>query len=1131
LYAVTLLGFGEDGTYVASIGADDSHRVAVHDTASGYLLFSSPTTSFKPLDMRFGKAGRELVVVGVKHALFFSFAAGHAATRHATASFARIGRHGSMQAFLCCAYLRDGVCVIGTADGHLYVIERSTRELEKSVKAHDGFIYSMDVPQCPSGKSELIALITGARDGDVKVWNAGLEMLFKFDNDGAGPVRSVFISADSSRVLVGSQAAAQLREFRTLDGAPISAPLAGGGCAAGEMWALAAHPILQHIATASDEGALTVWDIETIDIRTARVSGTMLTGACRSLAFSPDGKLIAACLGGPSKNSDLAWARLRRDLFDINVIAKGKDESNKSAFGGSKIDGILLLLRAETGALINEFTDARGWSRDVKFSPNGQILVAGGADGNIHIYMADENGGFCLKAMLTLSMGAAVRSVDISLDNRYIQVSDEARTLSYGDLHVGVVVPDPVILQDVKWATWTSPFGWAVVGIHDVHAKPDTGGYETNFPGSNSTTMSLSCLSRSNSSSVIATGDSHGVLRLLRYPASSNRTVAAARVGIAHVGVVRRLVWTTDDSHLISVGGNDRVVCVWRHEADFAEPNISNMASQDYDDAIDADGGRAMAAAVERALSCEHPEEKTYEADENCLAATWTSTLVPPSNLALEDPGEPQLTLRLDCAHGQRSDDIRGFAGYNAKGGVVYACGALGVIYDARTHAQCFHFHHPKGCAPALSNLASMAERVTSALADIISLTVSFDGRFAASGDQGMFPRVRVWDAMTGNSISVLPRHLRCSVLSLSFSQNGRHLAAVGGDIDHSYALYATQSGEWEDATRISLGTGTRSRVFCTAFVGREAYPYFVGSYDGVEFSQPGSCGSVRRRRGLFDGIRCPVVPILCVVRANTANTDSVKEKARPSPRGGEYGDIPATGGELTREANSNVSGFDVSVVTGTASGAMYQWNQTHISEHVPNAHEGPVYAVAAAHKRNIYATAGRDGTIKTWNTHLQHLRTFKLAETTIALLAPTASSLCFAPSHENKLLVIARSGEMCELAILSGSMVLLSEAHARRKKQAAETHGLDVNPRDGDLFATSGDDATVRIWSCARRRCIMRALPDLLGGAAARSCSWDPNGVRLAVGLGGDATDRARDGTLVVLHTAGVCSSVNVLN
>ena len=1132
--AITLLAFDDTKHgYLASIGADDNHRVVVHDVASGYVLFTSTTTKSKPLNLSFGKRGSELVVVGVKYALFFTFKSGHAATRHATASFAQVGRHGSLQTFLCCAYLSNDNCVVGTADGHLYVLSGSSHELEKSIKAHDGFIYSMDAPKPRAGVTTQIALITGGRDGDVRIWNEALDMISKFNNRGAGPIRSVFISKDLSRVLVGSQAAAQLREFRVSDGVPASTPLAGGGASAGELWALAAHPRLRHIATASDEGALAVWDIEAVDIRDARKVGTLLPGACRALAFSPDGKVIAACLGGPQPgNASLAWARSRKDIVNTPGTRGEVADETLPRRVNMRVDGLLQLLRAETGRLICEFADAHEWLRDVKFSPNGRALIAGGADGNIHVYVSDDSGQFLQKAVLTLSAGAAVCSIDVSSDSRYVQVSDYARTMSYGDLHIGVAVFDSAVLQNVKWATWTCPFGWPVIGVHDIYTKPSAGGYETttlDSYGNSETNLNLSCLSCSHSSRVIATGDHHGVVRLLRYPVSHS-TSGTGRIGVGHVGVIRRMAWVAGDSHLITVGGLDRTVCVWRFEPDIAETDDS-MSHQDacleeYDDAIDADAGCAMAAAIDRAFKTINARfvasRDTRQTTGNLESATsaWISAIVPPSNLEQEDPGAPQLRLRLDFAHGQRSDDTRKCAGYNAKGGIVYVCGALGVVYDARTHSQSFQFHHPTGSAPTISSLSSAeshAVQGSGALADVSSLAVSYDGKFAASGDQARFPRVRIWDAMTGNSICALPRHLRRGIISLTFSKNGRHLAAIAGDFDHSYALYKTHSGGWEDATRVSFSSGTKSRVFCAGFVGRDAYPCFVGTRNGAEFVWPGACSGIRRQRGLFGDYRCPKVPILCVTRAISVATD--------------VGDVRTKShADRNTDMAAKKMSSDTVALTGTMAGSLYMWIGTSVQDHILNAHDGPVYAIAATQKRLAYATAGRDGAVKLWSSHLQPLRSFKLAESRISLLTPVAASLCFRAPNETKLLVIARSGEMCELTTYSGGMVLLTEAHARSKRHATESHGLDVNPKFGDIYATCGDDSTVRVWSCEARRCIMRVLPDILGGAAARSCSWAPDGMHLAVGLGGDPLDKARDGTLVVLRIISGVFSVSFL-
>ena len=122
------------------------------------------------------------------------------------------------------------------------------------------------------------------------------------------------------------------------------------------------------------------------------------------------------------------------------------------------------------------------------------------------------------------------------------------------------------------------------------------------------------------------------------------------------------------------------------------------------------------------------------------------------------------------------------------------------------------------------------------------------------------------------------------------------------------------------------------SRVFCAAFVGGQSYPCLVGSQNGVEFAWPSGCGGVRRRCGLFDRQKSPRVPILCVVRAQAALTDVIQSRFEAS-----------TG-------SSKISiDSDIIALTGTASGSLYLWSGIKVEDHIPHAHDGPVYAVAVA--------------------------------------------------------------------------------------------------------------------------------------------------------------------------------------
>ncbi|CAM9452298.1 unnamed protein product, partial [Discosporangium mesarthrocarpum] len=148
----------------------------------------------------------------------------------------------------------------------------------------------------------------------------------------------------------------------------------------------------------------------------------------------------------------------------------------------------------------------------------------------------------------------------------------------------------------------------------------------------------------------------------------------------------------------------------------------------------------------------------------------WVKAMVAPSNMKMSDTTTPDLTLRLEAAHGCRAGDIRGCLCYNHQEGILYPVAALVVIYNPRTGQQLFHRGH-RG--------------------DVISLSVSPCGRFAASGgaSDGL-PRVRVWDSCTGSILFEPAPVNRRGFSLLCFSPDGHWLASMGLDSEHTLAVY-----------------------------------------------------------------------------------------------------------------------------------------------------------------------------------------------------------------------------------------------------------------------------------------------------------------------------------------------------
>jgi WD40 repeat protein len=100
---------------------------------------------------------------------------------------------------------------------------------------------------------------------------------------------------------------------------------------------------------------------------------------------------------------------------------------------------------------------------------------------------------------------------------------------------------------------------------------------------------------------------------------------------------------------------------------------------------------------------------------------------------------------------------------------------------------------------------------------DIVSLAIDPTCNFVATGQLGAKPRVHVWDSESGCRIVQLPLVHQRAVCALAFSSDGKMIASVGDDNNHSAAVYATASGSWTDGKVVGRGMGDTEKVRVTA--------------------------------------------------------------------------------------------------------------------------------------------------------------------------------------------------------------------------------------------------------------------------------------------------------------------------
>ena len=121
-------------------------------------------------------------------------------------------------------------------------------------------------------------------------------------------------------------------------------------------------------------------------------------------------------------------------------------------------------------------------------------------------------------------------------------------------------------MRDVQWASWTSPLGLPVAGaLPKMSDGADVGGAHL-APGG----------------ALLATCDDFRKVNLFRFPCAPAAACRSVAAHAAHVPLVR---FTADGAHLLSVGGPDLCVMVWRVERREAEFRAEVYPSDDASDA------------------------------------------------------------------------------------------------------------------------------------------------------------------------------------------------------------------------------------------------------------------------------------------------------------------------------------------------------------------------------------------------------------------------------------------------------------------------------------------------------------------------------------------------------------------
>ncbi|XP_077381857.1 echinoderm microtubule-associated protein-like 6 isoform X7 [Festucalex cinctus] len=465
---VCALDFTADGKSLVSVGMDDFHSVVIWDWKKGERLAKSRGHKDKVFVVRSNPFRMDkLITLGMKHIKFWQHSGGGLTFKRGI-----LGNLAKQESMMSACYGRSEDAVFsGAANGDVYVWRETS--LVKTVKAHDGPVFAM----CSLDKG----FVTGGKDGVVELWDDAFERCLKTyaikrtllspsskgERSPAPPFVRADVCAASSGLLLEdnpSVRAITLGHGRILVGTKNgeivemdkSGPmtLLVQGHMEGEVWGLAAHPLLPVCATVGDDRTLRMWELSA-NHRMVAVRKLKKGGRC--CAFSPDGKVLAVGLN----------------------------------------DGSFLVVNADTLEDMLTFHHRREIISDIRFSQDaGKYLAVASHDSFVDIYnvLSSKRVGICKGA------GGGVTHVDWDARGKLLQVNTGGREQLFFEAPRGRRQNiDGAELDKLEWASWTSVSGASCEGIWPAF------GY-------------VNAAARSRDGKLLASGDDFGFLKLFGFP-------------------------------------------------------------------------------------------------------------------------------------------------------------------------------------------------------------------------------------------------------------------------------------------------------------------------------------------------------------------------------------------------------------------------------------------------------------------------------------------------------------------------------------------------------------------------------------------------------------------------------------
>ncbi|XP_032883277.1 echinoderm microtubule-associated protein-like 5 isoform X3 [Amblyraja radiata] len=673
-------------------------------------------------------------------------------------------------------------------------------------------------------------------------------------------------------------------------------------------------------------------------------------------------------------------------------------------------DGSFTVLRIRDMTEVVHIKDRKEAIHELKYSADGAYLAVGSNDNSIDIYgvlQRYKKVGECVGSLNFIT------HMDWSADSKYLQTNDGSGRRLFYNMPYGKEITNKEEMKATQWATWTCVLGPEVNGIWPKYLDVnDINSVDANF-----------------NDHVLVTADDYGLVKLYRYP--SFKKGAKFKKYMGHSAHVTNVRWSYDYQWVISIGGADHSVFQWQFipekkskeflqiviQESFADSN-SDLSDSDQSDVpeLDSEIEQEIQISYHRQIYKEDLPQLKEKCKEKRQAAT-----------AKKREKAPDSSLRLHFIHGYRGYDCRNNLFYTKNGEIVYHVAAVGIVYNHQQNMQRFYLGHDD---------------------DIVCLAIHPLRDYISTGQVSRDSAIHIWDVEVLKPLSILKGHHQFGVCAVDFSADGKRLASVGLDENHTIVLW-----DWKKGEKLSSVRGSAEKIFVVKLNPYIPDKLVTAGVKHIKFWQRAG-GGLTGRKGCFGSMR-NTETIMCVVYGWT----------------------------------------DEMVFSGTSAGDVCIWKDMFIIKRV-KAHDGPVFSMQVLEKG--FVTGGKDGVVVLWDdTFDRYLKTYVIKRSALApgskgLLIEDNPSIRAISLGHGHVLVGTKNGEILEID-KSGPITLLVQGHME-----GEVWGLAVHPHL-PICATVSDDKTLRIWDLSPSHCMLAVRKLRKGG---RCCCFSPDGKSLAVGL-----------------------------